>query len=267
MRNYVMTTIAVLLLSGLSFGLILSFNLIEQDRKYLIDRLDELDAKYNTMQQQVMEATNKQEKVLMLMAVYRDGINTLKEQMDEYNVDLVETINQVVGTQETMAEELEELSATGGFGVLTGELTTPPANLDEPMDEPFTEEDFVMFEEEQFEDGQLIEEVEAEGLEVVNLPPREPPIQEPAPVFTCPERDKSVNLDRYIRRLDFTKTTSVVLNYDVVEGEIENMVFTEGKGNVGRRLYEALERYLLDSAMIVEPEGRECRLPFRIVVE
>ena len=44
MRNYVMTTIAVLLLSGLSFGLILSFNLIEQDRKYLIDRLDELDA-------------------------------------------------------------------------------------------------------------------------------------------------------------------------------------------------------------------------------
>ena len=267
MRNYVMTTIAVLLLSGLSFGLILSFNLIEQDRKYLIDRLDELDAKYNTMQQQVMEATNKQEKVLMLMAVYRDGINTLKEQMDEYNVDLVESINQVVGTQETMAEELEELSATGGYGVLTGDLITPPANLDEPMDEPFTEEDFVMFEEEQFEEGQLIEEEEAEGLEVVNLPPREPPIQEPAPVFTCPERDRSVNLDRYIRRLEFSMTTSVVLNYDVIEGEIQNMVFTESKGNTGRRLYEALERYLLDSAIIVEPEGRECRLPFRIVVE
>ena len=45
------------------------------------------------------------------------------------------------------------------------------------------------------------------------------------------------------------------------------MVFTEGKGNVGRRLYEALEKYLLDSAMIIEPEGRDCRLPFRIVVE
>ena len=54
---------------------------------------------------------------------------------------------------------------------------------------------------------------------------------------------------------------------NVIEGEIQNMVFTESKGNTGRRLYEALERYLLDSAMIVEPEGRECRLPFRIVVE
>lgn len=260
MKNYVMTTIAVLLLSGLSFGLILSFNLIEQDRKYLIDRLDELDAKYNTMQQQVMEATNKQEKVLMLMAVYRDGINTLKEQMDDNNIELIESLNELVNNQETMAEEIEELSATGGYGVITGELTPPPANVDEPMDEPFTEEDFVMFEEEQFEDGELIEEEEVEGLEVLT------PL-EPAPVFACPERDRSVNLDRYIRRLEFSTTTSVVLNYDVIEGEIQNMVFTESKGNTGRRLYEALERYLLDSAMIVEPEGRECRLPFRIVVE
>ena len=266
MKNYVMTTIAVLLLSGLSFGLILSFNLIEQDRKYLIDRLDELDAKYNTMQQQVMEATNKQEKVLMLMAVYRDGINTLKEQMDDNNIELIESLNELVNNQETMAEEIEELSATGGYGVITGELTPPPANVDEPMDEPFTEEDFVMFEEEQFEDGELIEE-EVEGQEMVSLPLNEPLVQEPAPVFACPERDRSVKLDRYIRRLEFSTTTSVVLNYDVIEGEIQNMVFTESKGNTGRRLYEALERYLLDSAMIVEPEGRECRLPFRIVVE
>lgn len=266
MKSYVTTIIATLLLGGLSFGLILSFNLIEEDRKYLTKRLNELDAKYNTMQQQVMEATNKQEKVLMLMAVYRDGINTLKSQMDEYNIELAEAINEVVGSQEVLAEELEELSATGGFGVLTGDLITSPANMDEPMDEPFTEEDFITFEEEQFENGEMIEE-EAEGLDVVNLPPNEPPIQEPAPVFTCPERDRSVNLDRYIRRLEFSKTTSVVLNYDVVEGEIQNMVFTEGKGNVGRRLYEALEKYLLDSAMVIEPEGRDCRLPFRIVVE
>ena len=78
MKSYVTTIIATLLLGGLSFGLILSFNLIEEDRKYLTKRLDELDAKYNTMQQQVMEATNKQEKVLMLMADYGDGINNLK---------------------------------------------------------------------------------------------------------------------------------------------------------------------------------------------
>lgn len=248
MKSYVTTIIATLLLGGLSFGLILSFNLIEEDRKYLTKRLNELDAKYNTMQQQVMEATNKQEKVLMLMAVYRDGINTLKLQMDEYNIELAEAINEVVGNQELLAEEIDN-------------IFIPPANVDEPIDEPFKEEDFVVFEEEQFDDGILVEEVEeVEGLEVLT------PL-EPAPVFACPERDRSVNLDRYIRRLEFSKTTSVVLNYDVVEGEINNMVFTEGKGNVGRRLYEALEKYLLDSAMIIEPEGRDCRLPFRIVVE
>ena len=257
MKSYVTTIIATLLLGGLSFGLILSFNLIEEDRKYLTKRLNELDAKYNTMQQQVMN-TNKQEKVLMLMAVYRDGINTLKSQMDEYNIELVENINEIVGNQEVLAEELEELSATGGFGVLTGNL--PPANVDEPMDEPFTEEDFIVFEEEQFDDGILVEEVEeVEGLEV--LTPLEPAQSSHV------QKGTSVNLDRYIRRLEFSKTTSVVLNYDVVEGEINNMVFTEGKGNVGRRLYEALEKYLLDSAMIIEPEGRDCRLPFRIVVE
>ena len=248
MKSYVTTIIATLLLGGLSFGLILSFNLIEEDRKYLTKRLNELDAKYNTMQQQVMEATNKQEKVLMLMAVYRDGINTLKLQMDEYNIELAEAINQVVGNQELLAEEIDNIFVS-------------PANIDEPIDEPFTEDDFTVFEEEQFDDGILVEEEEeVEGLEVLT------PLK-PAPVFACPERDRSVNLDRYIRRLEFSKTTSVVLNYDVVEGEINNIVFTEGKGNVGRRLYEALEKYLLDSAVIIEPEGRDCRLPFRIVVE
>ena len=80
MRNYVMTTIAVLLLSGLSFGLILSFNLIEQDRKYLDEQNQVLDAKYNTIQAEVRELEVKTEKVLMLMAVYRDGINILKQQ-------------------------------------------------------------------------------------------------------------------------------------------------------------------------------------------
>lgn len=265
-KQYVMSLIAVLLLVGLSFGLIVSFNLIEEDRKYLSNRMDELDAKYNTIQKELTEAINKQEKVLMLMAVYRDGINTLKEQMDENNIELIDSLNELVHTQESMAEEIEELSATGGYGVITGELMPRPANLDEPMDEPFIEDDFVMFEEEHFENGTLIEE-EGEGLEVVNLPPRESPVQKPAPVFTCPERDKSVNLDRYIRRLEFSDTTSVVLNYDVVGGEITNMFFTESKGNTGRRLYEALEKYLLASAIVVEPEGRECRLPFRIVVE
>ena len=256
MRNYVMTTIAVLLLSGLSFGLILSFNLIEQDRKYLDEQNQVLDAKYNTIQAEVRELEVKTEKVLMLMAVYRDGINILKEQIDG-NASTINTFNEAL-------KEVDEDLTTVSELLLT-QPPPPVANLNQVMDEPFeeefTEEDFVMFEEEDFEEGTLIEEVEeVEELEILT------PL-EPAPVFACPVRDKSVDLNRYIRRLEFSKTTTVVLNYDVVEGEITNMFFTDIKGNAGNRLFEALERYLLASAIIEEPEGRACRLPFRIVVE
>ena len=256
MRNYVMTTIAVLLLSGLSFGLILSFNLIEQDRKYLDEQNQVLDAKYNTIQAEVRELEVKTEKVLMLLAVYRDGINILKEQIDG-NASTINTFNEAL-------KEVDEDLTTVSELLLT-QPPPPVANLNQVMDEPFeeefTEEDFVMFEEEDFEEGTLIEEVEeVEELEILT------PL-EPAPVFACPVRDKSVDLNRYIRRLEFSKTTTVVLNYDVVEGEITNMFFTDIKGNAGNRLFEALERYLLASAIIEEPEGRACRLPFRIVVE
>lgn len=270
MRNYVMTTIAVLLLSSLSFGLILSFNLIEQDRKYLDEQNQVLDAKYNTIQAEVRELEVKTDKVLMLMAVYRDGINTLKQQIDG-NASTINTFNEALQEVdeelETVSEMYEQagLSATGGYGVLTSQTLPPPANFNQPVDEPieeeFTEEDFVIFEEEDFEEGTLVEEVEeVEELEILT------PL-EPAPVFACPVRDKSVDLNRYIRRLEFAETTTVVLNYDVVEGKITNMFFTDIKGNAGNRLFEALERYLLASAIIEEPEGRACRLPFRIVVE
>ena len=256
MRNYVMTTIAVLLLSSLSFGLILSFNLIEQDRKYLDEQNQVLDAKYNTIQAEVRELEVKTEKVLMLMAVYRDGINILKQQIDG-NASTINTFNEAL-------QEVDEDLTTVSELLLT-QPPPPVANLNQVMDEPFeeefTEEDFVMFEEEDFEEGTLVEEVEeVEELEILT------PL-EPAPVFACPVRDKSVDLNRYIRRLEFAETTTVVLNYDVVEGEITNMFFTYIKGNAGNRLFEALERYLLASAIIEEPEGRACRLPFRIVVE
>ncbi len=251
-KQYVMSMIAVLLLVGLSFGLTVSFNLVEQDRKMLDERVNELNAKYDTVQKQLTEATNKQQKLLMLMAVYRDGINTLKSQMDSNTTELVASINEVAGNQETMAEDIEEMSsATGGYGVLTGHEVLPmPANIDEPMDEPFVEEE---------EQGTLAEE-EVEGLEILT------PI-EPALIFTCPERDKSVDLNRYIRRIEFTKTTTVVLNYDVIDGDITNIFFTDIDGNAGNRLFEALEKYLLASAIVVDPEGRNCRLPFRINVE
>jgi|TARA_R100000482_G_C5102843_1_gene136504 hypothetical protein len=242
-KQYAVALILTVMFAGLMLTLIVAFQTIDKDQQQQGDMLLALDKKYNLLHEEMTEIDNKQQKIMMLMGVYRDGINTLKVKMDEYNVALVEGLDELAGSQELLNESVESLR-----------LTLPPVNFDEPMDDPIIEEDFSIFE----------EEVVTEETELVVSDPT----PEPAPVvFTCPERDRSVSLDRYIRRIDFNQTTSVSLNYDVMNGEITNMYFNEGKGNVGRRLYEALEKYLLDSAMIVEPEGRGCRLPFRIVVE
>ena len=242
-KQYAVALILTVMFAGLMLTLIVAFQTIDKDQQQQGDMLLALDKKYNLLHEEMTEIDNKQQKIMMLMGVYRDGINTLKVKMDEYNVALVEGLDELAGSQELLNESVESLR-----------LTLPPVNFDEPMDDPIIEEDFSIFE----------EEVVTEETELVVSDPT----PEPAPVvFTCPERDRSVSLDRYIRRIDFNQTTSVSLNYDVMNGEITNMYFNEGKGNVGRRLYEALEKYLLDSAMIVEPEGRDCRLPFRIVVE
>ena len=242
-KQYAVALILTVMFAGLMLTLIVAFQTIDKDQQQQGDMLLALDKKYNLLHEEMTEIDNKQQKIMMLMGVYRDGINTLKVKMDEYNVALVEGLDELAGSQELLNESVESLR-----------LTLPPVNFDEPMDDPIIEEDFSIFE----------EEVVTEETELVVSDPT----PEPAPVvFTCPERDRSVSLDRYIRRIDFNQTTSVSLNYDVMNGEITNMYFNEGKGNVGRRLYEALEKYLLDSAMIIEPEGRDCRLPFRIVVE
>ena len=242
-KQYAVALILTVMFAGLMLTLIVAFQTIDKDQQQQGDMLLALDKKYNLLHEEMTEIDNKQQKIMMLMGVYRDGINTLKVKMDEYNVALVEGLDELAGSQELLNESVESLR-----------LTLPPVNFDEPIDDPIIEEDFSIFE----------EEVVTEETELVVSDPT----PEPAPVvFTCPERDRSVSLDRYIRRIDFNQTTSVSLNYDVMNGEITNMYFNEGKGNVGRRLYEALEKYLLDSAMIVEPEGRGCRLPFRIVVE
>ena len=242
-KQYAVALILTVMFAGLMLTLIVAFQTIEKDQQQQGEMLLALDKKYNLLHEEMTELDNKQQKIMMLMGVYRDGINTLKVKMDEYNVALVEGLDELADSQELLNESVESLR-----------LTLPPVNFDEPIDDPIIEEDFLIFE----------EEVVTEETELVVSDPT----PEPAPVvFACPERDRSVSLDRYIRRIDFNQTTSVSLNYDVMNGEITNMYFNEGKGNVGRRLYEALEKYLLDSAIVVEPEGRGCRLPFRIVVE
>ena len=108
LKNFTIYSIAVLLFVGLSLGLALSFNLIEEDRKDLTERTLELEAKYNTIQKELTEALNKQDKVLLLMGVYRDGINTLKEQID-YNSRTLNTFNIMLEDLEAQSEMQKDL--------------------------------------------------------------------------------------------------------------------------------------------------------------
>ena len=254
--------IAVILLSALSLGLVISFNLIEQDRIYLDQKSQELEAKYNSIQQQLTETINKQDKMLMVMGVYRDGINTLKEELDTSRTILATNISNLTTVQEEMTDDLialQEKSATGGFGVITGQIQTPM-----PV-EDYTES--VVHEVEEEVKG-VLHTTEEEVLNPPILLASPPEVQEEITpvVFECPKFSKG-NIDNYIRRINFKKTTEVLLTFDVIDGVVDNVVVRET--NVANtRLFDALEKYLRDNAL-VEPNMAvsDCRLPFRINVE
>ena len=125
----------------------------------------------------------------------------------------------------------------------------------------------------------VVHEVEEEVKEVLHTTEEEvlnpptllaspPEVQEEITpvVFECPKFSKG-NIDNYIRRINFKKTTEVLLTFDVIDGVVDNVVVRET--NVANtRLFDALEKYLRDNAL-VEPNMAvsDCRLPFRINVE
>ena len=245
-KQYVMSLLAVLLLCALMFGLVISFNVSDQDRKQLENELNILNEKYNTLQQEVEEIENSRQKMALLMRVYRDGINVLNERITTNTSEIEDNYDRLVAVDNWIKDEI----------LLAEQIAR------QVIEEPIIEEPIIEGSTEEIEE--LVEDPPMIPLAPIVL---EPVVEETPVVYSCPSRDKSIDLDRYIRRLEFSKTTSVVLNYDVVEGEVANVFFTDIKGNAGKRLFDALEKYLLDSAIIKEPEGRACRLPFRIVVE
>tara|TARA_B100000579_G_C22846492_1_gene864715 strand:- start:3842 stop:4597 length:756 start_codon:yes stop_codon:yes gene_type:complete len=247
-KQYAVALVAVLLLVGLSFGLIVSFNLIVEDRKYLENELNMLDEKYNQLQQEVTEIETSRQKMVLLMQVYRDGINILNERITTNESEIEDNYDRLVAVDNWIKDEIV-LAEQIARSVVVNEVIEEEEIIEEGTEEKI---------EELVEDPPII----PSAPDVPEIVEEETPV-----VYACPNRDRSVELNRYIRRLEFEKSTSVVLNYDVIEGQIVNRVFTNGTGDTSRRLYDALERYLIDSAIIIEPEGRDCRLPFRINVE
>ena len=129
-----------------------------------------------------------------------------------------------------LSEVREEYSATGGFGVLTGEVAIGNT------------------------------EVIAEPIEI--LPEPEPePIEEPV-VFSCPSPDRSVDFGRYISKISFNRDVRFTIDFDIQDGQITNQVFSK---KINTKLKKAVAKYLSDS-LDTTNNASSCSLPFAIEV-
>jgi len=122
----------------------------------------------------------------------------------------------------------EEYSATGGFGVLTGEVAIGNT------------------------------EVIAEPIEIL---PEPEPIEEPV-VFSCPSPDRSVDFGRYISKISFNRDVRFTIDFDIQDGQITNQVFSK---KINTKLKKAVTKYLSDS-LDTTNNASNCSLPFAIEV-
>lgn len=93
-----------------------------------------------------------------------------------------------------------------------------------------------------------------------------PVVTEPVVVETvaivCPLPTGEVSFGKYIERLTFRKAISFVASFDVQEGAVSNVSFSNG---VSAKLGRATSKYLTDAI----PTGQDvsgCKLPFKIGV-
>ena len=93
-----------------------------------------------------------------------------------------------------------------------------------------------------------------------------PVVTEPVVVETvaivCPLPTGEVSFGKYIERLTFRKAISFVASFDVQEGAVSNVSFSNG---VSAKLGRATSKYLTDAI----PTGQDvsgCKLPFKIEV-
>jgi len=110
--------------------------------------------------------------------------------------------------------------------------------------------------------------VEPEPIAVLPEPEPEPIAVLPEPVvvetvaIVCPLPTGEVSFGQYIERLKFRKAISFVASFDVQEGTVANVSFSNG---VSSKLGRATAKYLTDAI----PTGQDvsgCKLPFKIEV-
>lgn len=155
---------------------------------------------------------------------------------------LMSRLERIQDKQEVQGQELldvrEEYSATGGFGVLTGEIalgTTPePVEI---VETPIA----------------VVEEIEPEVIEE--------PIVEPI-VYLCPSPDRSVDFGEYVSKIVFSRDTRFTVSYDIQDDTITNVVFSK---RLSSRLTKAVTNYL-DNSIDTTNNTTNCSIPFAIEV-
>ena len=155
---------------------------------------------------------------------------------------LMSRLERIQDTQEVQGQELldvrEEYSATGGFGVLTGEIAlgTTPEPV-EVVETPIA----------------VVEEPEPEVIVETVVEPI---------VYLCPSPDRSVDFGEYVSKIVFSRDTRFTVSYDIKNNTITNVVFSK---RLSSRLTKAVTNYL-DNSIDTTNNTTNCSIPFAIEV-
>ena len=165
-------------------------------------------------------------------------INNINNQIIEIRKNLYELDNLILSNDDFIFDELENireevLGVNAGLGVLTG---THVMGL--PEEEAILNDEPVI--------PVLLEET-------------------PEPIiYSCPKLDRSVNFGDYITNIDFSRSVSAVIGYDIVVGSKENIQVIEGKAS--SKLLRAITKYLNDAIPTTDITVTDCYIPFKVEV-
>lgn len=210
---------------------------LKQEQSTVANKLDTLFDNYNAIDNALSfyEADTS-----MNLEQIRETLLVLDE-LGTTDTMLMSRLERIQDTQEVQGQELldvrEEYSATGGFGVLTGEIAL--GKVPEPIEVPIA----------------VVEEPEPEP-EVI-----EEPIVEPI-VYSCPRPDRSVDFGSFISKISFSRDTRFSVAFDIQNQEIVNVEFSK---RLNSKLTKAVVKYL-DKSLTKDNDVNDCSLPFVIEV-
>ena len=206
---------------------------LKQEQSTVANKIDALFDNYNAIDNALSfyEADTS-----MNLEQIRETLLVLDE-LGTTDTMLMSRLERIQDTQEVQWQELldvrEEYSATGGFGVLTGEIAL--GKVPEPIEVPVVV----------VEEPEVIEE----------------PVVEPI-VYSCPSPDRSVDFGSFISKISFSRDTRFSVAFDIQNQEIVNVEFSK---RLNSKLTKAVVKYL-DKSLTKDNDVKDWSFPFAIEV-